>query len=93
MNDPLSTVGTMINTTGRVPTNIGANRKSSMPHRTLVGQSGPPTKIAHFAGDRPGFCKTCLIVRISLLLIPTFLRTATLFLNGTPMHSVCVGGD
>ena len=37
-----------------------------MPHKTLVGQSGPPTSNAHLAIDSPGSESTRRVVRMSL---------------------------
>mmetsp|Transcript_5147 Transcript_5147/g.7866 ORF Transcript_5147/g.7866 Transcript_5147/m.7866 type:complete len:91 (+) Transcript_5147:851-1123(+) len=86
VNEPVNTVGAIRNTTGNVPTNIGHIFKLMIPHNTEVGQSGPPTKIAHLAALNPGSVRISLIERIMFELIPTKERTFTFPDSRSPIN-------
>jgi len=78
-------VGKMRKPTGRVPIMTGAHLRSRMPHRTLVGQSGPPTRIATVPSVMPSSDRMSFMVRVMTVLTPTSCRTQSSFPHGTPM--------
>mmetsp|Transcript_129286 Transcript_129286/g.374348 ORF Transcript_129286/g.374348 Transcript_129286/m.374348 type:complete len:232 (+) Transcript_129286:317-1012(+) len=53
MNAPARTQGERRKRTGDVPRSICGMLTLTMPHPTLVGQSGPPMRIATLPGSRP----------------------------------------
>ena len=78
MNAPASTVYARYSTsTGDVPRTDSYSGTRRMPHSTEVGQSGPPHRMATFAGESPGCMRQYLMARICTELIPTVYRTPT----------------
>mmetsp|Transcript_7050 Transcript_7050/g.8089 ORF Transcript_7050/g.8089 Transcript_7050/m.8089 type:complete len:240 (+) Transcript_7050:1387-2106(+) len=71
---PAMAVGTISRSTGRDPSNISKRERPRIPVNTLVGQSGPPTRIATLGVWRPGFSRIFLMARMEMELTPTNLR-------------------
>mmetsp|Transcript_5214 Transcript_5214/g.12562 ORF Transcript_5214/g.12562 Transcript_5214/m.12562 type:complete len:420 (+) Transcript_5214:498-1757(+) len=70
-NAPMSVCGQMLATnTGKVPSSICGMLTLRMPQLTLVGQSGPPTRIATFPGFRPLFLMIISIALVGTLSTP-----------------------
>src|SRR6056300_31424 len=57
MNAPANVVGAMRKNTGKVPMSISRTSRRRMPVVTLVGQSGPPTRMATLGTFKPGLVK------------------------------------
>mmetsp|Transcript_8125 Transcript_8125/g.12154 ORF Transcript_8125/g.12154 Transcript_8125/m.12154 type:complete len:228 (-) Transcript_8125:746-1429(-) len=79
VNDAIINVGTIIKRTGSVPARIGSSGNCIMPHRTEVGQSGPPTKMETLSIGRPGCASISFVARMNRELIPTCCLTYTEF--------------
>mmetsp|Transcript_45622 Transcript_45622/g.97828 ORF Transcript_45622/g.97828 Transcript_45622/m.97828 type:complete len:270 (-) Transcript_45622:247-1056(-) len=71
--------------TGRVPRIICGMLSFRMPQVTLVGQSGPPTKIATFPGCIPRWFSTYSMARVGTVSTPIIFCTLTLLPSTKPM--------
>eukprot|EP00967_Tisochrysis_lutea_P030916 scaffold36362_cov31-Tisochrysis_lutea.AAC.1 len=74
---PAAVDATMSGRMGVVPRSIWKTLSRRMPVITEVGQSGPPTKMAHFAKLSPRRCRIMREARISTELTRTSARTET----------------
>src|SRR5210317_1040240 len=78
MSAPVKQVGKIRKTMGVVPNTIWKSSSRIIPHKTDVGQSGPPIKIATLGIDRPFSPRTILIDFINVELTLTNCLTLTL---------------
>eukprot|EP00434_Breviolum_minutum_P041407 symbB.v1.2.036831.t1/scaffold5292.1/size28769/4 len=72
--------------TGKVPSNMAGTFNLKMPQSTLVGQSGPATRIATLSIFNPLCFKICSMARVGTLSTPTNCWTFTDFPMAYPME-------